>query len=451
MAVRSRGPLLWSAAILGIAFLGIQFIRPELANSPASADVQVPPEVKQILRTSCYDCHSTETNLSWFDRPAPAYWVVVSDVREGRKHLNFSDIGNLAPGQQRASLFESVNHIELGAMPPAAYRLLHPESKVTPTQLALLKKYLSPAAPAQAATPAEVASADAQYDKWIQASKATPIVAPAPNGIAFVPEYKSWRAVSSTERFDNHTMRVILGNDVAVEAIAGNRINPWPDGTAFAKVAWLEQADVKGAVHAGAFFQVELMIRDSKKYAETKGWGWARWRGADLKPYGKDATFTNECVGCHAPLIRTNYVFTTPIRGVNERASMAGDLPANPLQWQVITSAIDKNDTTMSTLYGNDVAVRYARANSQHDYPAGSALSLVTWTQRDDSRWFGAKIPDQVKSVEFVFVEAAAAGGASYAYQKYEGSPLKRVSAQQGLTPDDRTAYLLSQRAAVMP
>jgi hypothetical protein len=314
MAVRSRLRL-WGGLSLGVAFMGIQFIRPELANSAPAADIQVPPEVKQILRTSCYDCHSTETKLSWFDRPAPAYWLVASDVKEGRKHLSFSDIGKLAPGAQRASLFESVNHIQLGAMPPPAYRLFHPGSAVTPEQLALLKKYLSPGAPTQAATPAEIASADAQYDKWIQASSVASTVAPAPNGIAFIPEYKNWRAVSSTERFDNHTMRVIFGNDVAVRAIADNRINPWPDGAAFAKVAWLEQADANGAVRAGAFFQVELMIRDSEKYAETKGWGWARWRGAELKPYGKDATFSSECVGCHEPLVGTNYVFTMPIRG----------------------------------------------------------------------------------------------------------------------------------------
>ena len=75
-------------------------------------------------------------------------------------------------------------------------------------------------------------------------------------------------------------MRVILGNDTAIKAIAENHINPWPDGTTFAKVAWFERDDGQGQVRPGAFFQVEFMIRDSRKYAATKGWGWARWRGA---------------------------------------------------------------------------------------------------------------------------------------------------------------------------
>jgi hypothetical protein len=136
---------------------------------------------------------------------------------------------------------------------------------------------------------------------------------------------------------------------------------------------------------------------------------------------------------------------------LNQSASLVGELPANPLQWKVITSAVNHADSTMSTLYGNDLAVKYARANSQHSYPSGSVLSLVTWTQREDERWFGAKIPDRVKSVEFVFVDAAADGRQSYSYREYEGAPPTMVSEQKGFAPNDRAAYLLAQRAAVLP
>src|SRR5260370_4811782 len=117
----------------------------------------------------------------------------------------------------------------------------------------------------------------AECEKWIRAGDVTPNVAPAPNGIAFLPEYKNWKAISSTERFDNQTLRQILGNDVAVKAIAENHINPWPDGTEFAKVAWLQQADEKGLVRSGAFFQGEFMIRNRQKNAGARGWGVAKW------------------------------------------------------------------------------------------------------------------------------------------------------------------------------
>jgi hypothetical protein len=70
-----------------------------------------------------------------------------------------------------------------------------------------------------------------------------------------------------------------------------------------------------GATRTGPFKQVEFMIKDSKKYASTIGWGFARWRGADLQPFGADANFANGCVGCHNPMRNNDFVFTMPIKG----------------------------------------------------------------------------------------------------------------------------------------
>ena len=101
----------------------------------------------------------------------------------------------------------------------------------------------------------------------------------------------------------------------AMKAIAENNIHPWPDGATFAKGAWAQQVDANGDTKTGAFIQVEFMIKDSSKYAATKGWGFARWRGDDLKPYGKDEHFASECVGCHNPLRDNDYVYTLPLIG----------------------------------------------------------------------------------------------------------------------------------------
>ena len=131
----------------------------------------------------------------------------------------------------------------------------------------------------------------------------------------------------------------------------------------------------------------------------------------------------------------------------NQIATLSGKLPANPLAWRVITSGLDSQRSTMYTLFGNDMAVTYARSHSQHDYPEGSVLSLVTWNQQEDPRWFGARIPAAPKSVEFVSVKA----GAVYSYESFEGTPLRQVLNQSDSKPNDRAAYLLSQRAAVMP
>ena len=124
-------------------------------------------------------------------------------------------------------------------------------------------------------------------------------------------------------------------------------------------------------------------------------------------------------------------------------------MPWNPLQGSVITSSFDRQSSTMSMLYGNDVAVRHSRTNSNSGYPPGSVLSLVTWTQREDPRWFGANILWEVKSVEFVTVTAGENGQSPSAYENYEGSPLKRTLSEDGHST--HATYLLSLRASVMP
>jgi len=310
--------LLWAAVIFVVVFVCLQFIRPELTNPPVTAELQAPPAVKQVLKNSCYNCHSNETKLPWFDKVVPAYWMVSSDVNVARKHLNFSEIGKLPAAQQKAFLFEAVNMIQLGAMPLSAYLRVHPGAKVTSEELAVLRNYLTAPQPDQNATKAAFAgnAADVEYGKWIQESQPATEVKPEFNGVAYIPDYKNWKVISSTDRFDNHTLREILGNDVAVKAIEENHINPWPDGTMFAKVAWAQsQPDENGVVKTGAFVQVELMIKDAKKYASTEGWGFGRWRGTDLKPYGKNANFQNECTTCHAPMAKNDYAYTMPIGG----------------------------------------------------------------------------------------------------------------------------------------
>ena len=54
------------------------------------------------------------------------------------------------------------------------------------------------------------------------------------------------------------------------------------------------------------------MIKDSRQYAQSGGWGYARWLGLDQQPYGDDAGFVEECLACHTPVADRDYVFTTP-------------------------------------------------------------------------------------------------------------------------------------------
>src|ERR1700733_1022292 len=82
--------------LLAVVLIGIQFIRPSLHDSPARAALTTPPEVTEILQRACYDSHSNETKLKWFDEIAPAYWIVADHIKKGRKGLNFSHWDSLA-------------------------------------------------------------------------------------------------------------------------------------------------------------------------------------------------------------------------------------------------------------------------------------------------------------------------------------------------------------------
>jgi len=380
-----------------LLFLGAQFIRPELPNPPVMADLAAPPAVKALLVAACYDCHSNETRLHWFDRLAPASWLVARDVSAGRAHLNFSNFGVLPAGRQRSKLYEALNQIEAGAMPPAAYRWLHPQSALASEQLQVIEIYLHGPEALMPATPAQLASATAQYEAWLTTPSSTTSPKPTLNGIAFSAEYKDWKVISVTDRFDDQRFRAILANDVGQRAIAANQTHPWPDGTALAKVAWDELVNSDGTIRTGEFRQVAFMFKNAMKYASTQGWGYAQWVGAELEPYGKDADYTRECTGCHAPMRAHDFVFTIPAAPTSVPAS-----------WRMITSAIDSRNRTMSQVYGNDVAVEHARHDGNSPYPPEAALSRVVWEQRPDPRWFGGRIPGKVKSIESIVVTAHA-------------------------------------------
>ena len=456
--IRALGVL---GAFFLLAFGALQFVRPRLTNPPVTADLDAPAEVKTILKTSCYNCHSNETQVPWFDRIVPAYWLVVRDVRHGREHMNFSHFGKLSPAQQKGFLYESVNQIQLGFMPPANYLLVHPGAKVTTQQLDVLKKYLHPSDEVTPASEEESAAANQQYESWLEQNAkpaTTQTVAPTLNGLAFFPDYKNWKPVSTTHRFDNGTFRVILGNDVAQRAIAANNIHPWPDGAAFAKIAWKRKTDEAEAIWTGEFVQIEFMLKDAKKYASTEGWGFGRWRGTGFKPYGKTANFTVECTSCHRPMQANDYVYTMPIHdpgtasdAFNREAALPNSLPWSPLEWNVITTKVDHAHHTMSTLYGNPSAVDHVRTSPQSEFPTGAVLSMVTWDEREDRHWFGGLIPGKVRSVEFVNFAAGPDGKTAPAYESYEGSPLAKAAPVDATESQPRIDAIVNLRAAVMP
>jgi mono/diheme cytochrome c family protein len=438
-----------------VVFILLQFVRPGIPTPPATTEFQDPPEIKRIISQDCYSCHSNERRLLWFDQVVPAYWLVRHDILTAREHLNFSTLGAKPPAAQRAALYEAVNMAQLGAMPLPDFVALHSGARMTPEDLAALKSYLAPWS-----SPLPIAT---QLSSTPSTLVSLTAVRPEFNGIPFDPSFESWKLISTTDRGDNNTFRFILGNDIALQAARSGKITPWPDGARFAKIAWQQQQGADGFVHPGNFVQVELMIKNAEQYRSTDGWGWGRWLSVDLHPYGKDAHFVNECTGCHLPVRGDDSVYTLPISSaqlpgneiVNDNAaSLPASLPYQPLDWKVITLFVDRGSRTTSVLFGNDSALSAALARvsptesaQPANYPAGSVLALVTWAQRDDPHWFGARIPDRPLSVEFVEIAALAQNSR---YRAFTGSGLQETQPTPN-TAAQRKDLILNLQPARLP
>lgn len=126
--------------ILLVIFVILQFIRPpgnqSVGNSATAIQTRfpVPPDVQQILKRSCYDCHSNNTVYPWYSYVEPVGWFLSSDIKEGKQELNFDEFASY-PAFRQIRKFEAIRQqIEAGKMPLPAYTLIHGYAILTPEQ-----------------------------------------------------------------------------------------------------------------------------------------------------------------------------------------------------------------------------------------------------------------------------------------------------------------------------
>jgi hypothetical protein len=144
----------------------------------------------------------------------------------------------------------------------------------------------------------------------ISISYAAETVAPS-HGIDYPQGWQTWSTIAVSHRTDNETIRTILGNDIAVKAARAGNINPWPDGAILGKVVWKDTQleSWPTATVPSKFVHAEFMFKDTSKYTDTYGWGWARWVGPDQTPFAKGMQV---CTDCHTPVKDRDWVFTDP-------------------------------------------------------------------------------------------------------------------------------------------
>ena len=150
-------------------------------------------------------------------------------------------------------------------------------------------------------------------------------------GITLPDGYRNWELVSiASIGSPVSDLRAKLGNDIAMKAFRERTI-PYPDGSIIVRLAYKQvmnaegnellkaeairqglspaaaQKLVDGSVVAGPPTNVQIMVKDSKKYASTGGWGFAQFTNG--KP--DSAAIQNTCWSCHAPGKSHDFVFTT--------------------------------------------------------------------------------------------------------------------------------------------
>jgi hypothetical protein len=127
--------------------------------------------------------------------------------------------------------------------------------------------------------------------------------------------YRDWKLISvAHEEGQLNDLRAVLGNDVAIRAYREGRL-PFPDGTIIARLAWRytaseennkvfgrSQSFVAGAPVNG----VQFMVKDSRKYASTGGWGFTQFNDGKAV----DAAVRDTCFSCHEPMKARDFIFT---------------------------------------------------------------------------------------------------------------------------------------------
>ena len=138
---------------------------------------------------------------------------------------------------------------------------------------------------------------------------------------------------------------------------------------------------------------------------------------------------------------------TDPTELMNKEAALPSAFKFSRMGLKAVNSSINQQQSTMSTLYGNDEALAALKAGD--GVQPDEVLAYVTWKQQDDKHWFGARIPGALLSVELIKTTKKTSGDTQISYKRYEGAALTEVHA--GADSAQHIQYIITQKPSVMP
>lgn len=307
---------LWGLPAMVVLSLGLlQLYNTPLEVKPVTGHIQVPDQVISILQRSCYNCHSNETDLSWFDKIAPVSWAVNKDVHRAREVMNFSEWDKISPEAHIGKMWAILNMTKAGKMPLPKYTLVHPEAKLSEIDVQTIQDYVVSITPDRRRYKGDAPENQTTNLANVSSNSTNKRIAHSPNGINYSDDFKKWKVISMTTLYDN-SMRIVYGNDIAVKAIKEENFHPWPDGATVVKAVWQQVENEYGEVRPGNFQNTQFMVKDSEKFKDTEGWGFAKFSTNELIPTGKTAFFAAQsCIGCHRQLAEeTGFLFNVPLK-----------------------------------------------------------------------------------------------------------------------------------------
>ena len=136
-----------------------------------------------------------------------------------------------------------------------------------------------------------------------------------------------------------------------------------------------------------------------------------------------------------------------PVELLNCSAALPPSFKFDDLKLKAMTSLINKKSGTMSVLYANQLGLENSIKGAKA-HVAGEVISLITWKQKDDDHWFGAKIPGNLQLAELVETVAAPTGLITI-YQRYIGKNL--LADTDTARRQERIKYIIYQQPSVMP
>lgn len=134
--------------MLLLGFVGIQFFPTTLNQSDTIPKTDfmrvnvVPEQVEKIVKTSCYDCHSNNTDYPWYNKVQPVAWFLEDHVKHGREELNFNEWADYSDRRKNSKLKSIIGQIEDEEMPLDSYTIIHTDAKLSEIDKKEVVKYI---------------------------------------------------------------------------------------------------------------------------------------------------------------------------------------------------------------------------------------------------------------------------------------------------------------------